>query len=105
MILNSEFLDWQPYKFTKEEKEVFLLKKLKELTSFHFSNCNEYYSLVKHRNFNKKSLSLLDSINKIPWIPVRLFKHYDLKSIKKEDIYKTLYSSGTTGRPKGTLRP
>jgi len=98
MILNSEFLDWQPYKFTKEEKEVFLFKKLKELTSFHFSNCNEYYSLVKHRNFNKKSLSLLDSINKIPWIPVRLFKHYDLKSIKKEDIYKTLYSSGTTGQ-------
>ena len=79
MIHNSEFLDWHPFKFSREEKDIVLLNKLKELTSLHFSNCNEYNSLLKHRNINGKSLSLLNSINKIPWIPVRLFKHYHLK--------------------------
>ena len=34
----------------------------------------------------------------LPFLPVRLFKEMDLKSIPKQDIVKTLTSSGTTGQ-------
>ena len=34
----------------------------------------------------------------MPYIPVRLFKMLELKSIEKKDIFKTLTSSGTSGQ-------
>jgi hypothetical protein len=36
-------------------------------------------------------------IEHLPWLPVQLFKHLDLKSIPTESISRTLVSSGTTG--------
>ena len=42
----------------------------------------------------KKNHSYTD----IPFIPVRLFKEYDLLSVPKDDVVKTMTSSGTTGQ-------
>ena len=35
-------------------------------------------------------------LNEIPFLPAKLFKQFELKSISKEKTFKTLYSSGTT---------
>tara|TARA_Y100000748_G_scaffold291051_1_gene278188 strand:- start:113 stop:1030 length:918 start_codon:yes stop_codon:yes gene_type:complete len=38
------------------------------------------------------------SLNEIPFIPVRIFKDYDMKSIKNDEIFKIMRSSGTSGQ-------
>ena len=40
----------------------------------------------------------MKKIEDVPFMPVRLFKYYDLKSIKEKNIIKTLTSSGTTSQ-------
>ena len=37
-----------------------------------------------------------NNLSDIPFLPVRLFKDFDFISIKKNEIFKTLLSSGTT---------
>ena len=36
------------------------------------------------------------NLKELPFLPVRLFKEFDLISINKKNVFKTLYSSGTT---------
>ncbi|MAW84787.1 MAG: acyl-protein synthetase [Crocinitomicaceae bacterium] len=40
----------------------------------------------------------MEHFSKLPFLPVRLFKLFDLKSVKKENIIKTMTSSGTSGQ-------
>ena len=40
----------------------------------------------------------ISEITDIPFIPVRLFKEYQLLSVQRSDIVKTMTSSGTTGQ-------
>lgn len=62
------------------------------LTSYHKKHCKLYADYVD---------SLFPSqpkcINDLPYLPVRAFKEFDLLSISKDEIFKTMYSSGTTG--------
>ena len=37
------------------------------------------------------------SVAELPWLPVRLFKNLELKSIPDDEVFKVLTSSGTTG--------
>ncbi|MDA8796639.1 hypothetical protein N9N06_04160 [Aquiluna sp.] len=43
--------------------------------------------------------SQFGSIQEVPFLPARAFKHFELKSIRDEEIYKVLTSSGTSGLP------
>lgn len=40
----------------------------------------------------------IDSYYNLPFLPVSLFKKMALKSVKDEDVFKTMTSSGTTGQ-------
>jgi hypothetical protein len=40
----------------------------------------------------------LPEYGRLPFLPVRLFKEFELRSVAKEDVVKTLISSGTTGQ-------
>ena len=40
----------------------------------------------------------LCSYKELPFLPVRLFKELDLRSVPKEEVVKTMTSSGTTGQ-------
>ena len=100
MDSNLDFLNWPTFDLEQRDKEKFLEEKLHNLTSFHYENCSEYKKIIKNRKYN---FNIKNSIGEIPWIPVRLFKHYDLKSIKKEEIYKILFSSGTTNQKPSSI--
>lgn len=86
----------QPYSYEKQEKEAFLTQILSDLTWHHYQNCLYYRGILDALNFNPKTeiKSYLD----IPFLPVSLFKNLELRSIKEEDIFKTMTSSGTTGQ-------
>ena len=34
----------------------------------------------------------------LPWLPVRLFKTHELRSVPEDEVFKVLTSSGTTGQ-------
>ena len=71
-----------------------LLSELVSLTNHHKENCELY------RHFTEslfRQSGEITSLDQMPWLPVRAFKQYDLMSIKYDQIFKTMHSSGTGG--------
>ncbi len=90
----ADFLEVSPYILGKEQKQRMLLNRFQELTEIHRKNCEEYSKILTAWNI----LDSFSSIYEVPFLPVRLFKELELKSIKDEEIFKTMTSSGTTGQ-------
>ncbi len=82
------------YSIPFSEKSVFLIKELNKLTDYHYRNCIPYKNVI--RTIYNNNYGNSQSLSEIPFIPVRLFKNIDLKSIPDSDVLKTLTSSGTT---------
>ena len=95
MVDYGEILNIPPYSMPREEKHSFLTDILKELSLFHYDNCPEYRRIIDGLGVTLQDIS---SFCDIPFLPVRLFKEYDLRSVGGEHITKTMTSSGTTGQ-------
>ncbi len=91
----EELLNIPPYSLEEKEKSELLTKRLVELTKRHQKNCKEYRQMMEAIGFNVNRIS---DYRELPFLPVRLFKELDLKSIPDEEIVKTMTSSGTTGQ-------
>jgi len=91
----SAWLDVPPYSMSQAEKDSVLSKSLLELTEWHMALCPEYARIVK---LLQGSQPITPTLAGIPFIPARLFKEYELRSVPKDQIFKTLTSSGTTGQ-------
>ncbi len=66
---------------------------INNLTNYHYKRSKIYRKYLNGLNYNPRKKHTLSDI---PFIPVRLFKKFDFLSIDKKDIYKILYSSGTS---------
>ena len=75
----DEILNIPPYSMNAEEKERFLTKRLTELTKLHQENCPEYKNMLEAIDFDA---ARVDSYRDLPFLPVRLFKEMDLKSVE-----------------------
>lgn len=95
MINYDEILKLSPFSLDKNEKQKFLTESLLSLTQHHYNNCETYKNMMYAINFDKKKIN---SYYDIPFIPVSLFKELELKSINKDEIFKVMTSSGTTGQ-------
>ena len=91
----EEILQIEPYSLGKKEKEGLLTQRLVELTEHHKENCLEYAQILDSIGYNKNKIK---NYSELPFLPVRLFKELELKSVKKEDVVKTMTSSGTSGQ-------
>lgn len=91
----EDFFKLSPYELSKDEKQKLLTQELLSLTKHHKLHCKEYAAILQALNFNEDNVK---SYYDLPFIPVRLFKEYDLMSIDKSQIFKTMTSSGTTGQ-------
>lgn len=89
----ENLLNKDPFSLVDKKKEFFFEKKINELTIHHYNNCLEYKKILK---FLKYKVSKNLKIEEIPFIPVRLFKEFDLLSVNKKNIIKILNSSGTS---------
>ncbi len=94
-MLVEEELNIPPYSLSKEEKRAFLTRHLAILTRQHYEHCAEYKKILDAISFDVNSIS---DYSQIPFLPVRLFKEYELKSVPTESVVKALTSSGTTGQ-------
>ena len=91
----EEILNIPPYSLDREEKEKLLTERLVELTKLHQDNCPEYSRILESIDFDVEKVK---SYRDLPFLPVRLFKELELRSVPKEDVVKTMTSSGTTGQ-------
>lgn len=91
----NEILEIAPYSLDKEEKRQLLNKRLHELTRKHYEKCEPYRRMVDARGID---INNLPDYEKLLFLPVRLFKEFELRSCEKEEVVKTMTSSGTTGQ-------
>jgi phenylacetate-coenzyme A ligase PaaK-like adenylate-forming protein len=84
----------QPYGLGKQEKQALLLETLNKLTQWHQQQCEPYRNILAGIFKNK----VAQTLDELPFVPVRLFKTLELASVNKENVIKTLTSSGTTGQ-------
>lgn len=83
------------YSLSFAQKQEKFLSIILETLEFHFNNCTEYQRIIRgFFNLNKEPRTL----EELPFLPVRLFKSLDLKSVKEADVVKTMTSSGTSGQ-------
>ncbi|MCH4093845.1 MAG: long-chain fatty acid--CoA ligase [Acetobacter peroxydans] len=76
-----------------EHYDCSFIKEINELTVHHKINCTLYNHYVSSVFSAQDALSLAD----VPFVPVRAFKTFKLKSICDNDVFKIMTSSGTTG--------
>lgn len=90
LLENIEIHD--PFSLNKDEKDLLFLTTLKELHQIHLNSCSEYNKVVSI--FRPNPISIIEDF---PFLPVRLFKDFELISVDRKDIKKVMTSSGTTG--------
>ena len=91
----DDFYQLDPYELNKEDKNRLLMSELIELTRFHKEHCSKYSGFLEAIHYNE---NMVKGLEDIPFFPVRMFKEYNLLSIDRSSVFKTMTSSGTTGQ-------
>jgi hypothetical protein len=95
MSLTLQYFDWPVYGLNDHKKSELLASMLSELTWMHARNCTAYGRIMTaHGYLPGEQFALKD----VPFLPVRLFKEYELSSVPHDRVYKALTSSGTTSQ-------
>ena len=84
-----------PYALARNAKKNMLTRGLLELTTQHAALCPPYGQMLEAQGFRPEAVQ---SQEDIPFLPVRLFKQLDLLSVPREEVVKTMTSSGTSGQ-------
>ena len=92
-MFEKNFFKLDPYLFDKKYNLRSFQNSIYKLTMHHYNNCNLYKKILKKIKFRKRKNIKLEEL---PMLPTRLFKNFDLFSVSKNKIIKTLVSSGTT---------
>lgn len=95
MLNDHSFLTKPVFGLDAVAKSEFLTERLKLLSLHHYKTCKSYKKLLDAMNFNVERIF---DYHNIPFLPVTLFKQYDLMSMDKDAVIKTMTSSGTTGQ-------
>lgn len=91
----SEILNIEPYSLERDEKQTLMCERLGELANYHYEHCEAYRHILDFLNFD---LGKIEQYEDFPFLPVRLFKELELRSVSEEEVFKTMTSSGTTGQ-------
>lgn len=91
----DDFYQLAPYELDKQQKNELLKRELIALTESHMEKCEPYRKILMGMGYDSNKVKTVEDL---PFIPVRLFKELDLLSIPREEIFKTMTSSGTTGQ-------
>src|ERR1035438_10031153 len=89
----SKLLDIEPYSLGGADKEKILSTYLTFLSRHHYACCEPFRKMMDGIGFDPDKD--YPSYN-LPFLPVQLFKKLELCSVPKEEIIKTLTSSGTS---------
>jgi len=93
MVHNNKLFEINPFSLKNDKKTVIFQKIINSLTGHHYLNSKNYRKLLDYFNYDKK---ITKNLQDVPFLPVKLFKEFELKSVKEGDVVKVLLSSGTT---------
>lgn len=93
-FFSEEFLE-EPFSLSKSDKENYIVSSCNALSKHHYNKCPEYRRIIESLFDDQMNA---DDLPSIPFIPVQIFKNFDLLSIKKDQISRTMTSSGTSGQ-------
>ena len=94
-IVSNYIKSYESLKIKDSHDKEFLEHQTK-LCLYHYHK-NKYYKKIIDNIFDLESIKRINqSIYNIPYLPIDLFKKYDLYSTNIEYIFKVLRSSGTT---------
>lgn len=91
----ADLLAMQPYALSSAAKNELYLECMRRLCREHDRACLEYGRILRMERFDPDNMR---DVSEIPFLPVRLFKEFDLRSVPREAIVKTMSSSGTSGQ-------
>lgn len=94
----EEILAIKPYSLDKAEKEQLLTTRLKELSLHHVDHSSEYKKIVDNIWGGRKAIEEAESYYDLPFLPVQIFKKKEMVSVPRDEVVKTMTSSGTTGQ-------
>jgi hypothetical protein len=89
----DDLLSGPQYSVRQPEKEAALTERLRELTLLHRERSEAYGRIVTALGHQPEAIA---SIGDVPMLPVGLFKRQALRSIRDDEVYKVVTSSGTT---------
>ena len=81
------------FSVNKFDKKKFFLREQINLTKHHLRKSKKYKNII-----GKLNLKLINSIDELPFLSVNLFKETNITSISEAERFKTLNSSGTSGK-------
>lgn len=95
MAYREEITGIAPFSLSEGEKKQYYTNIMHDLTLKHYNACQPYHRLLDNLGFDVSNYYEPEAY---PFLPVRIFKEMDLKSVADEEIVKTMTSSGTTGQ-------
>jgi phenylacetate-coenzyme A ligase PaaK-like adenylate-forming protein len=95
MFALTDILNEPVYALERARKEAVFSQALGDLSRRHYAGCPEYRRILDLVGFDTNRVTRPEDF---PFLPVRLFKEYDLLSVPREEIVKVMTSSGTSGR-------
>lgn len=91
----NNLLEIPPFSLSSAQKQDLFDRELRKLTLHHYCSSPKYRKILDKMKIDPNKL--LDS-SRVPFLPVEIFKRYDLSSIDRSQIVSTLKSSGTAGQ-------
>lgn len=84
-----------PYELSPDQKDAWFAAEMSRLTELHHARCPIYRDYLDQFGFAPRPVL---SNTAVPFVPVRFFKEFDLLSVERGEVVKTMTSSGTSGR-------
>ena len=91
----ADVIAMDPYSLGRDAKAALYRQALADLTIRHYERCGEYRRILDVMGCDPHRIR---EVEDVPVLPVRLFKEYDLLSVDRSQVVKTLTSSGTSGQ-------
>jgi hypothetical protein len=87
----------EPYALPREQKAAYLLAELSALTEFHREHCPGYDRILRRVHLGPSAAGN-GPLERLPFLPVSIFKAERLSSVPDSAVVKVLVSSGTSGQ-------
>ena len=89
----NNFFSENSFLLNQSKKKKYFEVSLSKRINHHYRNCPNYKKILNNLSYNPKKSYKIENF---PFLSVRIFKKFDLYSIKKKNIFKILNSSGTS---------
>ena len=100
IFMLEDFHKLAPYSLKHIDKEKLLFNELYNLTEMHRACCSQYKNFLDAIGYDCNKVKTIEDV---PFLPIRIFKELELKSISSADVFKIMMSSGTSGQKQSKI--